>query len=118
MTPLGGAPVTPDSFVVGGLPNTNRNISYNLDDLATSGVELEVYAAFVSGVTGLVVTQELTSAADIRITFAPAGYNGGIKNIVFSVSVVLEPISWLMLLSGIELMGCATRRAGRTEVGT
>lgn len=118
LTPLAGATVTLDSFFLGGWPDTNRNISYSIDDLATSGVEFEVDAAFVSGVTGLVVTPAVTSAAGIRITFGPDGYNGGINNIVFSVSAVPEPESWLMLLAGIGLVGCAARRSVRAAIGT
>lgn len=113
LTPLAGATVTLDSFFLGGWLNTDRNIRYIVDNLATAGIDIEVNPAFVSGTNGLSVAPGLSSAQGIRITFGPDGYNGGINNIVFSVSAVPEPKSGLMLLAGIGLIGCAARRAAR-----
>lgn len=117
LTPLAGATVTLDSFFLGGWPNTDRNIRYIVDDLATAGIDVEVDPAFVSGTNGLGVTPGLSSAQGIRITFGPDGFNGGINNIVFSVSAVPEPESWLMLLAGFGLIGGAARRSMRSAAG-
>jgi hypothetical protein len=113
LRPLAGATVTLDSFFLGGWLNTDRGIRYIVDDLATADIDIEVDPAFVSGTTGLSVTPGVSSAQGIRITFGPDGFNGGINNIVFSVTAVPEPESWLMLLAGLGLMGHAARRNGR-----
>ncbi len=118
LTPAAGRTVTLDSFFLGGWPNTNRNISYSVDDLATPELDISVNAAFVSGATGLVVTPALTSAAGLRISFGPDGYNGGINNIAFSVTAVPEPESFVMLLAGLGLVGAIARRNRRSRSAT
>ena len=118
LTPAAGLTVTLDSFFLGGWPNTNRNISYSIDDLATPGLDISVNAAFVAGSTGLLVTPALTSATGLRISFGPDGYNGGINNIAFSIAAVPEPESYLMLLAGLGLVGAIARRGRRSRAAT
>ena len=118
LTPAAGLTVTLDSFFLGGWPNTNRNISYSIDDLATPGLDISVNAAFVAGSTGLLVTPALTSAAGLRISFGPDGYNGGINNIAFSIAAVPEPESYLMLLAGLGLVGAIARRGRQSRAAT
>jgi hypothetical protein len=110
LTPAAGLVVTLDSFFLGAWPDSNRNISYSIDDLATPGLDIEVTSALVSGQTGLLVSPALSSAVGLRISFGPDGFNGGINNIVFSVSAVPEPESYALLLAGLGLIGFAARR--------
>jgi hypothetical protein len=118
LTPAAGLTVTLDSFFLGGWPNTDRNISYSIDDLATPGLDISVNAAFVAGSTGLLVTPALTSAAGLRISFGPDGFNGGINNLAFSVAAVPEPESYLMLLAGLGLVGAIARHRRQSRAAT
>lgn len=114
LTPLGGRTVTLNTFFLGGWPNSDRNISYAIDDLATDGVDFSSPNAFVPGSGGTTVVSFLTSASGIKITFGPDGFNGGINYINYTLSApVPEPETWAMLGLGLGLLGFGVRRARR-----
>lgn len=110
LTPSAGYSVTLSSFFLGGWPNQNRDIAYSVDDLATAGIDLGPFNPTVPGVGGLTVTPNITSATGIRISFGPDGFNGGINNIVFSVSSVPEPQAIALFLAGLLVVGGAAKR--------
>lgn len=111
LTPKGGNSVTLLSFFLGAWPDSDRNITYVIDDLATPGVDVSVPDALVPGVGGLTVNPSMTSAAGIRITFGPDGFNGGINNISYTLQPVPEPGTWAMLGVGLGVLGFGLRRA-------
>lgn len=114
LTPLGGRTITVNTFFLGGWPNTDRTISYAIDDLATDGVDFSSPNAFVPGVGGTTVVSFMTSASGIRITFGPDGFNGGINYINYTLSAPIpEPGTWAMLGLGLGLLGFGVRRARR-----
>jgi len=114
LTPLGGRTVTLNTFFLGGWPNQDRNISYAIDDLATDGVDFSSPNALVPGAGGTTVVSFMTSAAGIKITFGPDGFNGGINYINYSLSAPIpEPETWAMLGLGLGLLGFGVRRARR-----
>ena len=115
LTPSAGYSVTLSSFFLGGWPNSNRDIAYSVDNLGTVGIDLGPVNATVPGVGGLIVSPNITSATGIRISFGPDGFNGGINNIVFSVSSVPEPQSIALLLAGLLVVGGAARRRTAKE---
>jgi hypothetical protein len=110
--------VTLDSFFLGGWPNTDRTIAYEVTDLATS-LPIDSGSPLVSGATGLTVGVGDTSSVGFRITFGPDGFNGGINDINYSFSVtptptpitaIPEPTSLALLLAGLIGFGAAVRR--------
>lgn len=114
LTPLGGRTVTLNTFFLGGWPNQDRTISYAIDDLATDGVDFSSPDALVPGSGGTTVVSFMTSAAGIKITFGPDGFNGGINYINYTLSAPIpEPETWAMLGVGLGLLGFGVRRARR-----
>ena len=113
LTPRGGYSVTLLSFFLGAWRNSDRTISYVIDDLATPGVDISFPDAPVSGTSGRTVNLDMTSAAGIRITFGPDGFNGGINNITYSLQPVPEPGTWAMLGVGLGVLGFGLRRSRR-----
>lgn len=105
--------MTLDSFFLGAWPNTTRTVGYSIDDLATSGLDVDQPGASVDGTVGLVVFSGMTSATGIRITFGPDGFNGGINYIDYTLQPVPEPGTWAMLGVGIGLLVVRLRRARR-----
>lgn len=108
--------VTLASFWLGGWPNTNRNVSWSVIDLADSSVVASAINAFVSGTTGLTVSLGLTSTTGFRILFGPDGFNGGINDITYSYTPVdnVPPVplpagGWLML-AGFGALAALRRR--------
>ncbi|MRR51628.1 MAG: PEP-CTERM sorting domain-containing protein [Rhodocyclaceae bacterium] len=109
LTPVAGQSVSLASFFLGSYVNANRATSYYIDDLATTGIDIQS-GPVVVGAAGLVITPGITSSAGIKIGFGPNAYNVGINNIAFNVTPVPEPEMVSMMVLGLGLLGFAARR--------
>ena len=84
LTVAAGHSVTLDSFWLGGWPDSNRNVTWSVMDLADSSIVASAVSALVSGATGLANAIGATSDTGFRILFGPDGYNAGINDITYS----------------------------------
>ena len=109
------------SLSLGGWPNTTRPLGFSITDLATSSELLNTGIVAVLGSTPSVFNFDYKSTVGLKITFLGDFYNGGVDNIVYTVSDVnggggVNPIplpaaAWL-LLGGLGALGAVARRRG------
>ncbi|GGE25893.1 VPLPA-CTERM protein sorting domain-containing protein [Gemmobacter megaterium] len=118
LTVAAGHSVTLDSFWLGGWPDSNRNVTWSVMDLADSSIVASAVSALVSGATGLANAIGATSDTGFRILFGPDGYNAGINDITYSYArtggpgpapIPLPAAGW-MLIAGLGGLVALRRR--------
>lgn len=109
------------SLSLGAWPNTSRLLGFSITDLATSSELLNTGIGTVLGSTPSVFNFDYKSTVGLKITFLGDFYNGGVDNIVYTVSDVngggggVNPIplpaaAWLLLGGLGALAGIGQRR--------
>jgi hypothetical protein len=126
LTVSSGSSVTFNNFRLGGYPNTDREISWSIIDLATNTTVASQAAAPVSGTTGLLVDLGLISSAGFRLLFGPDGFNGGLTELTYNFEdgngngngngngsgpqPIPLPAGVLLLFAALGGLGVASRR--------
>lgn len=109
-----GFTVTLANFSLGGWPDSDRNITWSVIDLANSVVVAGTVGAFVSGSSGLLNTINATSTTGFRILFGPDGYNGGLTAVNYTsapISAIPLPAGGLLLLGALGGLALIRRRS-------
>lgn len=118
LVPLNGQAVTLTHFDIGAYANTTRNTTLTVS--AIGGPVLYTYSGNVGVLPANVASSfdgSWSSATGIRIEWQDSAYNNGIDNITYQMTPVPEPAVFLMMLTGLILLGGIARHE-RSDVFT
>jgi len=116
LVPLNGQAVTLTHFDIGAYYHTTRDTTLTIS--AIGGPVLYTYQGPVGQMPADIASSfngSWTSASGIRIEWQDSAYNNGIDNITYQMTPVPEPAVFLMMLTGLILLGGMARRE-RSEI--
>ena len=116
LLPAAGKTLTLNSFLLGAWVNTTRNTNVAIFSIGSS-TPLYSFVGPVGSGSGPATTfggLNLSSSTGIRIEWRNDAFNVGIDDINFTVSgaasVVPEPGTWALMITGLGMLGVVARR--------